>query len=446
MGWLTTEFSKENISMSNAGHTYHLLGLSHLPLSKEYASCAFTLKNIKMAKMLCDLNPNNVIYYYGAKTTNPKYNVEEYVNSVNFHFIETHNCEDISKSFGSGCNLTEIGYDWSGKYSGNGGEDYRHDLNSAPTLATLKFYANAIEHISKVKKPDDYLLCTQGAFHRPIADAVKLFLTCEAGIGYRAPGQGWYRCFESAYIQNYLYASESPFASLNGSFQDVVIGNYFDPDDVEFSAEKDDYFLFCARLIRRKGILEAYETSKAVGKKLIIAGQGGRIAEDGSLVSQYEGEFRIPNDGTWEYVGFQSIEQRKKLMARARALFSVTIYIECFAGVHCEAMLSGTPVITSSWGVYGGDTFIDGVHGFKCRSLDDMVFAAQNCHKLDPYAIRKNAERYLMGNIQYEYERWFDDLYNVYLSTTGEGIKGWSKIRTEIPEWRRHAYPVLTKE
>ena len=90
-------------------YTFHLLGLSHLPASKEYAACAFTNKNVKMARMLCSLG--HTVYMYGAKTTTGNFDIDEYVNSENFHFVETHTVQDIAKSFGSGDSRFEIGYD-----------------------------------------------------------------------------------------------------------------------------------------------------------------------------------------------------------------------------------------------------------------------------------------------------------------------------------------------
>ena len=57
---------------------FHHLGLSHLPLSKEYASCAFTGKLIKMNKMLTSLG--HTVYFYGARTTNPEFDIEKYID------------------------------------------------------------------------------------------------------------------------------------------------------------------------------------------------------------------------------------------------------------------------------------------------------------------------------------------------------------------------------
>lgn len=413
-------------------YTFHVLGLAHLPTSRTFGSCAFTQKNIKLVKMLISLG--HKVYLYGARASNEA-GLEEYIKSENFTFVETHTIEDIRANYGEGDNTDEcngLGYKWRTM-------DFKHDLNAKPNSSTIKFYLKAIEEINKRKKDNHFLLCTQGTYHKIIADSVKLFLTAESGIGYRGSVRNWFRSFESSYIQNYTYGYENDLACANGNYYDRVIPNYFDPEDIKFSIEKKDYYLFIGRLIKRKGIMSAYLATKAIGAKLIIAGQGGIINENGHLVDDHPQEFDIPNDSNWEYVGYADIEKRKELMAGAIATFVPTEYLEIFGGVHIESMLSGTPVITTDFGVFGGNTFVDGVHGFKCNTLDDFAYAAKKAKELDPIAISRFAEQYLMDNVKYKYERWFDDLYQVFLSLDGKQ-KGWHNIRVIDPEWRSKIY------
>lgn len=371
--------------------------------------------------MLCDLG--HTVYFYGAKSTIGDFDLEEYVNSKNFHFVETHSVQDIAKDYGDGDNRTEIGYSWET-------QDFRHDLNSERKTSTLKFYAKATEEINKRKKPDHFVLATQGKYHKPITDAVNLFLTCESGIGYRGSVAGMFRSFESPYIQNFTYGSEQPFASMNGSYYDRVIPNYFDENDFEFKSKKQDYYLFIGRLIKRKGILTAYLATKAIGAKLIIAGQGGYIDHRGYLIDNQPQEFEISNDSNWEYVGYVGKEKRKELMANAIATFTPTEYLECFAGTHVESMLSGTPPITTDFGVfpYTIPDYLNGKVGFRCNTLQDFVDATKKAKQVNHAFIRKYAERFLMENVALDFQKWFDDLYRVYLSTDGK-TKGWSFVK-----------------
>ena len=412
-----TDYSKET-SMKNK-YTFHLLGLAHLPTSKNYLSCAFTQKNIKLSKMLCDLG--HTVYLYGARGTD---RLEDYVKSNDFHFIETHTVEDIAKDYGDGDNRFELGYNWKK-------QDFRHDMNAEyKKSSTLKLYGNAIAIINKIKQPDDFLLATQGQYHKPIADATGLFLTCESGIGYRGTCKSMYRCFESPYIQNFSYGSDNPYASMNGSYYDRVIPNYFDPNDIKFSDKKGDYYLFIGRLIKRKGILTAYEACKAIGKKLIIVGQGGFVDTDGSLRDNDPMEFRIPKDSDWEYRGYADLETRKELMAHAIATFTPTEYLECFAGTHVESMLSGTPPITTDFAVFPHTIpdVLNGKVGFRCNTLQDFVDAAKSATTCDPDFIREYAERFLMDNVAKQYQKWFDDLHNVWESAVDPNKRGWSRV------------------
>lgn len=345
-------------------------------------------------------------------------------------FIETHKLADIAKDYGDGDNRFEIGYDWTNT-------DFRHDFNTNRKPSTIKFFESCIYNIKKHKKDDDFLLLTQGSYHKPVRDAVGLFLNLESGIGYRGSMADNFRAFESAYIQNFTYGSENPYACSNGSYYDRVIPNYFDPADIEFSAKKDDYYFFIGRMIKRKGIITAYETCKALGAKLIIAGQGAHVTDKGTLLPNDDPDFELPK-GDWEYVGYADIEKRKKLMAKAIATFTPTEYLECFAGTHVESMLSGTPVLTTDFGVFTG-TFKNGEGGYHCNTLDDFVWAAKECKKLNPKEVRKQAERYLMDNVRWDFERWFDDLYAVYESTKS-GKKGWHRIRDKQPRWREKIY------
>ena len=306
--------------------------------------------------MLCSLG--HEVYLYGARSKEEE-KLENYIGSKKFHFIETHKVNDIANELGDGDNRFEIGYDW-------GISDWKHDFNKQKSELTLRFYNRCVEEINKNKKPDDFLLVTQGKYQKPIADKVGLFLTCESGIGYRG-SYAKFRAFESAYIQNFTYGSEHPFACINGNYYDRVIPNYFDPDDMEYSDKKEDYYLYIGRMIKRKGIMTAHLTAKALNKKLIITGQGAKVI-NGRLVAQ---DFTL-EPGTWEYVGFSNVEQRKKLMSKAKLTFVPTEYLECFAGTHIESMLHGTPVLTTNFGVFPG-TVINGLNGYKCDTLQDFV-------------------------------------------------------------------------
>jgi glycosyltransferase involved in cell wall biosynthesis len=376
---------------------FHLLGLAHLPVSEKYMSCAFTQKIVKLSKMLLSLG--HEVYLYGSEGS----------DAPCTEFIQTHTLKDIRDSWGEGDNRFEIGYNWKTK-------QFKHDFNSAKTETTKKYYNNCVIEINKRKKSDDFLLLTQGQYQKIISKGVDLYLTCEPGVGYRGSFTR-FRAFESAYLQNFTYGSEHPFKSINGNYYDRVIPNYFDAKDFEFSDKKDNYFLYIGRMINRKGVWTAIKTTQAIGAKLILAGQADPEIPIKSLPKHCE------------FIGYVGVEERKKLMAKARAVFVPTIYLEAFAGTHIESMLSGTPPITTDFGVFPGTIpdNLNGKVGFRCNTLQDFYNAAIASEKVDHKFIRKYAERFLMKNIKWEYQKWFKDLYYLWESTKGTK-KGWHRI------------------
>ena len=401
--------------MENKTFRFHLLSLVHLPQSKEYMSCAFTQKNRKLAKMLTSLG--NEVFFYGSEGSD----VEEYCNSDKLHFVQTHTLKDICDSWGDGDNRFEVGYNW------HGGE-FRHDFNTDKKPATLKFYRNVVEHIREIGKPDDFLLNSMGYYFKCIEDELNMFLSCESGIGYRGsfPKQNHFRAFESSSMQNFTYGSEHPGGDINGSYYDRVIPNFFDPNDFEFSNKKEDYYLYIGRMIKRKGIITAALACRAIGAKLIIAGQGGRVLSNGHLQPTGDLDFDL-EPMTWEYVGYKGVEERKPLMANATAMFVPTEYMEIFGGTHIEAMLSGTPPITTNFGVFPGTIpdCVNGTIGFRCNTLEDFVEAALKAKTVNHKKIREYGERYLMDNVKLEYQKWFEDLYHLYESAIDTTQPGW---------------------
>ena len=89
----------------------------------------------------------------------------------------------------------------------------------------------------------------------------------------------------------------------------IVIPNYFDLDQFEYSSKKDDYFLFLGRVYEGKGIHIAIQVCEAAGVKLKVAGQVDPLYEN----------YKWPD--YVEFVGYAGVEERKKLMKNAKGSF-----------------------------------------------------------------------------------------------------------------------------
>ena len=365
-------------------YRFHLLGLVHLPVSERYMGCAFTQKIVKMSKMLMSLGHD--VFLYGAEGS----------DAPSTEFIQTHTLKQIRQEWGDGDNRFEIGYDW--KTWG-----FRHDFNAERTDTTKLFWSRAYEAILESKRDSDYLLVMQGQYHKPVADVAKLFLTVEPGIGYRG-SYAAFRAFESAYLMNFTYGSGEPYKSVDGAYYWRVIPNYFDEKDFPYQEKKEDYFFYIGRVIRRKGVMTAARATHAIGAKLLIAGQQSN-------------EINIKKDlpPNCEFIGYVEPDERAALLGAAKAVFVPTLYLEAFGGVNVEAQLCGTPAITTDFGVFP-ETVVHGVTGFRCSTLDDFVQASKDVERLNPLEIRKHAERYLTKNVRWEFQKYWDDLYQVYRS------------------------------
>lgn len=342
---------------------FHLLGLAHLPTTREYQSCAFTQKIHKLARMLT-ASGHHVTLYGAAGSDAPCAEFVEVVPQDVYHRV-----------YGD--------YDWKR-------EQFRYDTSD---FAHVTFDRNAIDGINARKQPGDVLLCSMGTHHKAVADGVKMPLTVESGIGYSgvfAP----FKVFESYAWMHHCYGR---LGINDGAWYDCVIPNYFDPADYTYREIKGDYFLYLGRVVQRKGIHVAVEACQRLGAKLIVAGQPSGEAVDLSAPHV-------------EYVGYADLETRRELLANARALFAPTIYIEPFGGVAVEAMLSGTPVITSDWGAFP-ETVLHGVTGYRCRTLGEFVDAARDIPRLEPAACRRWADaNYGMSRVAELYDSYFTRL------------------------------------
>lgn len=374
-------------------YRFHLLGLAHTKTSKDFLHCAYTQKVLRMGKMLTGLG--HEVIHYGAEGSNLQ--CSEHVTCVT----------DAEQAY---C------------YEERGWPLTFFDFNSKD-FAYRKLNERAIQEILKRQQPHDILLCSMGNAQREIADKTRV-MAVEMGIGYTgvwAP----YKVFESYAWMHYIYGMLYPNpTSCDGKFYDAVIPNYFDPEDFEFSNKKDDYLLYVGRLTPRKGIIIAYEVAKRTGMKLKIAGMGK--LED----------VQIPaDDPLVEYVGTVGIKDRSDLMKNARAIMVPTIYLEPFGGVNVEAAFCGTPAITTDWGGFT-ETVQHGKTGYRCRTLEQFVWAAKNVDSLDPKYIHDYAvSNYSLDKVGLMYQEYFYQLQGLF----GRGFYEDNPNRTELSWLRRNS-------
>ena len=178
-------------------------------------------------------------------------------------------------------------------------------------------------------------------------------------------------------------------------------------NDFEYKNNKQDYLLFLGRVYPGKGIKLAQEIAIKTNKKLIIAGQ---LANENSKV--------VESHPNIEYVGSVGIEERNKLLSNAKALIAPSCYVEPFGGVQVEALLSGTPTITTDWGAFAENN-VNGITGYRCRTFKDFLDAVNNIDSIEPSVCREHGEKFSIENISVMYEKYFQDLLNLYITNEG---------------------------
>lgn len=382
-------------------HRFHVVGLVHLPVSNEFMGCAFTQKIYKMCAMLHSLGHEVILY--GAEGS----------NAPCTEFVQTHTLSDIRQTWGDGDNRFTIGYDWKS-------EQFRHDISQERVPLTLQFNDFCVEAIKERARITDFLLIMQGWYQKPIDDKLKIPLTIEPGIGYRGSYAQW-RAFESSYLYNYMMGKEKPQESANGAYYWRVIPNYWEQEDFPFTEKPSgDYYAFVGRLINRKGLWNAVKAVEHVGGRLLVAGQQST-------------EIRAHQLPEWvEYVGYVDAKERAELMGNAIAVLVPTYYMEPFGGVAVEAQLCGTPVVTTNFGAFT-DTVKHGTTGYRLDTMQDFVEALKVVGELDRRDVRMWAERYLTVNVRWEFEKYWQDLWQWWLSAHDPAFKGrgWSYVPEE---------------
>lgn len=351
---------------------FHILGLPHTVTSSEYVACAYTQKAFKFGKMMTARG--HEVIHYGHEDSDLE---------CTEHVTVTTNA-DLEKAYGS--------YDWRKNFFKFNCGDHAYQT----------FYKNAIEEVGKRKQKNDFILPFWGGGVRPVCDAHPDLITVEPGIGYAGGHWAKWKVFES-YAIMHAYQGLECVGTCKQSWYDVVIPNYFDLSEFEYAPEKkEDYFLFLGRVYSGKGIDIAVQVTEKIGAKLVVAGQN-------------------PENRTFpehvEFVGYADVEKRKRLMSRAKASFVASTYLEPFGGVQVENLISGTPTITTDWGAFVENN-PHGVTGFRCRTFADFIDAANRIDEIDPAVCRKYGEQFSLEKIAPRYEKFFQDVLNVY---TGEG-------------------------
>ena len=349
---------------------FHVVGLPYSQTTAAHCVCAFTQNIIKFCEMMT-ARGHEIVLYSGVEN-------------------EAH-CSEHVEVFSSAQQVS-----WFGS----------HDRQSPYPVSwehSRPYWCESNQLLIKAIRPrlskDDILCLITGRAQQAVALAFPSTPAVEYAIGYEGP-VARYRCFASRALRQYVCGWHR---EPNGRATDTVIPHYFNPAEFSLGVRKENYCLFVGRMVWRKGIAIAAAACRAAGMKLVVAGPGARKISGGI---EFEGsQLR----GDFEYVGAVDKTTRGSLMSRARALFVPTQYFEPFGMVAVEAMLSGTPVITSDWGALP-EIVPHGVVGFNCNTPAEYAGAIAQVGNLSPAQVREYAMRFSYDAVAPQYEAWFTRL------------------------------------
>ena len=202
--------------------------------------------------------------------------------------------------------------------------------------------------------------------------------------------------------ENWIYVSKT-LADLYGSKR--YVHNGIDPSEFYYSDTKDDYLFFIVGGLQRaemKGLSMALSIAQKSGMKLKIAG----TSDDPNELEAFK-SFCKKNGAI--FCGPVYGSEKAELFAGARALIFPSKYNEACPLVISEALISGTPVITSANG--SCPELVDEKIGFTCDNENDYLEAVERLDAIHPrdcraYALEHfhyldMAKNYVL---QYEYE------------------------------------------
>ena len=181
---------------------------------------------------------------------------------------------------------------------------------------------------------------------------------------------------------NYISSKLNSIAEAYTIFNCVPIEKY----NLTLTVEEDAPLVFLGRIEEVKGTHIAVEVARLSDKKLIIA---GNIPE--GKESYFEQKIKPYLNNRITYIGPINDDQKNEILGKALAFLMPIQWNEPFGIVMAEAMACGTPVLGFPFGSVP-EVVQDGVNGYVCKDISEMIKAVNNSYKLDRKLIRKIAE------------------------------------------------------
>lgn len=175
---------------------------------------------------------------------------------------------------------------------------------------------------------------------------------------------------------------------------------------LQLQVRADAPLVFLGRVQEIKGPHLAIEVAKRSGRSLIIA---GNVPNDRPEHQKYFEEKIRPHldDKQIQYVGPVNDEEKNQLLGNAVAFLMPILWEEPFGIVMAEALACGTPIVGLRRGSVP-EVVQDGINGFVCQSVDEMVAAVSRIDEIDRAQCRRiMAEKFSDRAMVDAYERLY---------------------------------------
>jgi glycosyltransferase involved in cell wall biosynthesis len=194
----------------------------------------------------------------------------------------------------------------------------------------------------------------------------------ECGVAYDAPPCGPLRVYETEIWRHYCFAKyDEPLHRRRNSW---VIPWAFDRDAWPLGSGAEKYVSFLGRLTPDKGIRALTEVARK------LPSMSFKVASTDAVNGLWIRNEPPPSN--IEFVGPVLGTDRAQFLGAARVHLCPTEFVESLCGSAIEAMLCGTPVVTSNYGGFV-ETVDEGVTGFRCASVDEMVESIKRADEVE---------------------------------------------------------------
>jgi glycosyltransferase involved in cell wall biosynthesis len=196
-----------------------------------------------------------------------------------------------------------------------------------------------------------------------------------------------------------------PLEGLDVNWADTVY-NGLDLDRYHAAARGNDgYLAFVGRINAEKGPAMAVEIARRVSRRIHVAAKVDPLDVD-YYRHTIEPLFKA-NDV--HFIGELEEHDKPAFYANAAATIFPSDWPEPFGLVMIESMAAGTPVIALRRGAVP-EIILDGVTGFVCDDLDEMVNAVDRLHEIDPDDCRRRAASFDTVTMCSAYERVYHSI------------------------------------